>query len=57
MPTSFGNVAKEFLYQKTKYSEPYSFISLMGGLLDIIFFFLVVSANGEWETMLIRVTA
>lgn len=38
MPTSFGNVAKEFLYQKTKYSEPYSFISLMGGLLDIIFF-------------------
>lgn len=57
MPTSFGNVAKEFLYQKTKYSEPYPFISLMGGLLDIIFFFLVVSANGEWETMLIRVTA
>lgn len=56
MPTSFGNVAKEFLYQKTKYSEPYPFISLMGGLLDIVFF-LVVSANGEWEAMLIRITA
>lgn len=38
MPASFGNVAKEFLYQKTKYSEPYSCISLMGGILDITFF-------------------
>lgn len=39
MPTSFGNISKEFLYQETKYSESYSFIFPMGKLFDVIFFF------------------